>query len=113
MHELAITQGILDIAVAKAGEIGAGKIYRVNVTIGELAGVVDDCVSFYFELLSKGTIAENAAISFDRPPTQLRCRECSAVFTPEGVDWACPGCRAQQFEIVSGRECYVNSIEVD
>ena len=113
MHELSITQNILSIALEKANEVQASKVTEINLVIGELSGVVDECVEFYFGFLSKDTTAAQASLSFHQPPVQLRCRSCAAVFSPNNLDWACPICREQKIEIISGRECYVDSIEVD
>ncbi len=113
MHELSITQGILDIALEQARAANAIRITRINLTIGALAGVVDDCVQFYFEILSKETIAAGASLHFDRPATRVRCGECGSHFEPAELAWSCPSCGSQRAEIVQGRECMVNSIEVD
>ena len=113
MHELSITQSILSIALEQAEVNHANRITKINITIGELLGIVDECVEFHFELFSKDTIADGASLSFDRPPTRLRCRKCNNTFSPDGLNWVCPGCRSQSIEIVSGRECHVSSIEVD
>ena len=113
MHELSITQSILSIALEQAKVAQANKIIKINLTIGELTGIVDDCVQFYFELLSKDTIAAEASLSFHRPPTKLRCRNCATTFSPDNLDWACPNCRERSIEIISGRELYVSSLEVD
>jgi len=113
MHELAITENILSIALEQAEKAQAGKITKIELTIGELSGIVDDCVEFYFELLSKDTIAAGASLSFHRPQTKLRCRNCDTTFSPDNLNWVCPDCGDQSIEIVSGRECYVNSIEVE
>ncbi len=113
MHELTITQSILSIALEKANEVKSGKITRINLTLGELSGIVDESVEFYFDFLSKDTIAAGASLIFEKPPAQLRCRKCGRVFSPKDFDWTCPGCREQKVEVVSGRECYVSSIEVE
>ena len=113
MHELSITQSILSIALEKAKTVPASKITKINLTIGELSGIVDDCVEFYFDLLSKDTIAAEASLSFNRPPTRLRCRNCATTFSPDNLNWACPDCREQKIEIISGRECHIESIEVE
>ena len=113
MHELSITQGILSIALEKANAAHASRISRINLVIGELSGIADECVQFYFDFLSKDTIAAEATLSFQQPAIQLRCRNCAAVFSPANSDWTCPDCRQQQVEIISGRECYVDSLEVD
>jgi len=112
MHELSITQSILSIALEKAEAARASKVTRINLTIGELSGIVDECVQFYFELLSKDTMAAEASLCFDQPPTRLRCRNCDTTFAPDNLDWTCPDCHEQKVEIISGRECYVESIEV-
>jgi hydrogenase nickel incorporation protein HypA/HybF len=113
MHELAITESILSIALEQAKAAQASRITQINLTIGELSGIVDECVEFYFDLLNKDTIAAEASLCFERTQTRLRCRHCDTTFSPNDLDWACPNCRERQIEIISGRECYVSSIEVD
>jgi len=113
MHELSITQSILSIVLEEAKEASANKISKVNLTIGELSGIVDECVEFYFELLSKDTIATGASLTFNRVPTKLRCRNCATIFSPDNPKWVCPNCQEPKVEIISGRECYVESIEVE
>ena len=113
MHEFSITQSILSIALKEAEKASATKITKVNLTIGELSGIVDECVEFYFNLLSQDTLAAGASLRFHRIPTRLRCRHCATTFSPDNPDWVCPNCRELKVEIISGRECYVESIEVD
>ena len=113
MHEFSITQNILDIALERANEAEASKIARIDITIGDLSGIVEECVQLYFDFLSKDTIAAGAKLAFEKVPTQLRCRECSTVFAPEDSAWVCPNCREKQIDIMFGRECYVKSIEVE
>jgi len=113
LHEFDITQSILSIAMEKANTAKAIRISKINLVIGELSGIVDDCVQFYFDFLCKETIAAEASLSFRHEPVNLRCRTCDVVFSPETINWVCPGCRGQSIEILSGRECYVESIEVE
>jgi len=113
LHEFAITESILSIALRKANEAKAKRISKINVVTGELSGIVDECVEFYFDFLNKDTIAAQASLSFHHPPTRLLCRNCSNVFSPSDFDWTCPSCNEQALEIISGRECYVESIEVE
>ncbi len=49
MHELSITQSILSIVLEQTEAARANKITRINLTIGELAGIVGECVEFYFK----------------------------------------------------------------
>ena len=113
MHELAITQSMLDLVLEQAKKAEAKEVERVNLVVGEMTGVVDECVQFYFTLLSKGTIAEGAALSFKMVPATARCRGCDKSFQPKEFDWACPHCGNHSVEIIAGRELFVESIEVE
>ena len=112
MHEASITESLLSLALEKANEAKAGKITRINLVIGELSGVVGDCVQFYFDAISKSTIADGATLNFETKATQIKCRKCETVFTPDNHEWKCPKCKETSAEIVAGRECYMESIEV-
>lgn len=112
MHELAITQSMLDLVLEEAEKAGAKKVAGIKLVIGEMSGVVDECVQFYFDLLSKDTIAEGAHLSFKIVPPAARCRNCNKLFELKEFDWTCPNCGGSEVEIVAGKELYVESIEV-
>ena len=113
MHELAITQSMFDLVLEQAEKAKAMKVGKINLVIGEMTGVVGDCVQFYFGFLSQGSIAEGAALSFKMVPTMARCQECGKTFELEEFDWACPYCQGNSIEIVAGKELFVESIEVE
>jgi len=113
MHELSITQSMLDLVLKQAEEAGASKVGKINLVIGEMTGVVDSCVRFYFGFLSKGTPAEEAALNFEVIPTTARCLDCGKDFRLGEFDWTCPYCQSNNIEITGGKELYVKSIEVE
>jgi hydrogenase nickel incorporation protein HypA/HybF len=113
MHELSITQSMLDLVLEEAKKVGAERVGKVNLVIGEMSGIVGECVEFYFEFLSQDTIAHGATLSFKKTPTQARCRNCGELFMPKEFDWSCPSCQDGSIEIVAGKELYVESIEVE
>ena len=112
MHEYSITESILSLALDKAREADAVKITRINLVVGELSGVVAECVQFYFDHISKDTAAAGADLSIETKPTSLRCYKCENIFTPRDGDWSCPECQETGIDIITGRECYMESIEV-
>jgi hydrogenase nickel incorporation protein HypA/HybF len=112
MHELPVTISILSIVLEHAKTSQASKISRINLTIGELSGIVPEYIELQFDMISKDTIAAGATLSIHQPPIGLRCRNCDNVFSPDGKNWTCPNCGEENIEIVSGRECFVESIEV-
>ncbi len=113
MHELSVTQGVLDIALEKAKEVRASRITGINLVIGEMSSIVDDCVQFYFDFLSKDSIAHDARLSFNRIPMQVRCRSCGLSFSPDKSIWSCPRCSKWEVEVIAGQEFYIDSIEVE
>lgn len=113
MHELSVTQSILDIALAYAQQAGANRILRVNLVVGELSGLVGEYLQFYFDFLSKETLAAGAELTFRHVPARFRCLECGTEYEPGDTDWACPQCGALQPVVVGGKELLVESIEVE
>jgi hydrogenase nickel incorporation protein HypA/HybF len=113
MHELSVTQSILDIVLNQAMASQAKKVTRINLVIGEMSGVVSDCVQFYFDFLKKGNVAEEAILDFKLVPVELRCRDCQTTFHPKESAWICPNCQSTSLEMVSGQESYIESIEVE
>ncbi len=113
MHELSITEDVLRIATEHAEKAQAARITRINLVVGDLSSIVDDSVQFYFDFLSRGTIAAGARLHFERVAPRLRCRQCAAEFPMRDMDWTCPQCAAVGGDVVAGREFYLESIEVE
>jgi hydrogenase nickel incorporation protein HypA/HybF len=113
MHELSITQSMLDLVLKQAEEAGAEQIGKINLVIGEMTGVVARSVQFYFDFISKGTLAEGAGLNFKLIPTTARCHNCGEEFRLGEFDWTCPHCQSNNIEITGGKELYVESIEVE
>ena len=113
MHEQSIVESLLLLALKKADEAKASKIIRIYLVVGELSGVLEEAVDFYFSFLARNTIAAEASIFYMHVPVQLRCRNCDNVFLPEKLNLDCPNCKEQQVEIVTGRELYIESMEVE
>ena len=113
MHELDITQSMIDIVLEQAEKAGAERVETIKLVIGELSGYVEESVQFYFDFLVKGTLAEGATLSFTSVPAQARCRNCARVFNLKEFDWSCPDCGQDSIEITAGKELFVESIEVE
>ena len=113
MHELPFTMSMLDIVLQHATEAKAAKVTQIDLVIGKLTGIVPECVQFQFDVLKKNTIANEAVLSFHQPENELRCRNCDIVYTPDGNNLRCPECKKKNIEVITGREYYVESIEVE
>ena len=113
MHELPITEGLLNLALKHANQAGAKRITQLNLVIGQLASVVDDSIQFYWDIISKNTIAEGARLEFRRVPAVLHCWNCEAEFSPNGRDYLCPQCGSTRVKVVAGDDFLLESIDVD
>lgn len=113
MHELSITEHLLDECIREAGKQNASRIYTIRLCIGQLRGIVPDCIQIYLDMLAEGTIAEGARIEAHSLPVKVRCRECGqeGEITPHHL--ACPHCGSLKLELLSGKEFYIESLEVD
>lgn len=113
MHELAITQSILDIAQKAAGEHGAKQVKSVRIMLGQYSGVVPQCIQYYFDIVSKDTIVQGALLDIHRLPVVIRCRACGEESQIDRLHVACPLCGSTDLQLLQGREFYIESIEVE
>jgi hydrogenase nickel incorporation protein HypA/HybF len=115
MHELSVTQSILDIALEHARNNQAEKIVAIQLQIGEITDFDDEWIQRYFDFVSKGTMAEGAKLRITRIPARLQCNSCSSVFPLDRASWSsqCPSCQSKDTQLISGREFRVEALEVD
>jgi hydrogenase nickel incorporation protein HypA/HybF len=114
MHELSITQSILEIALDYAHRNQAARIIAIQLKIGEITDFDDEWIQRYFDFVSKETLAEGAKLHITRIPAQLQCRTCSFIFPLDRSTWnsQCPACQSKDTQLVSGREFRVEALEV-
>lgn len=122
MHELSIASAIQDTAIRHAD---GRKVTGVQLRLGRLRQVVPGSLSFYFEIVGKETLTEDARLDIELVEARLRCAGCGADWDPapspaESEDeliyapqFRCPECAAGGGEVVSGEELEVESIEVE
>lgn len=113
MHELSVTQSILEIALRHAEQAGAQHITRLNLVVGELSGIIGESVQFYWDMISRDTMAEGSQLHFERVPASLRCLSCDHTFPLNGRDYTCPACGKVRVVATGGKDFQLESIEVE
>jgi hydrogenase nickel incorporation protein HypA/HybF len=108
MHELSITQSILDTALRHAEQAHAKAIRALSLRVGALSGIVPDSLRFYFEFINKGTLAEGARLEIELVPPHARCRACGAE-----RDFSGGADGVEAFELSGGTGCYLDSMDVE
>ncbi|MDJ0346478.1 hydrogenase maturation nickel metallochaperone HypA [Streptomyces sp. H10-C2] len=108
MHELSITQSVVDAVCKRA----AGRpVHTVRVRVGLLTAVVADSMQFCFDLITEGTVAEGARLEIEQPPGAAHCRSCDAEFALTDLVLLCP-CGSADVEVTSGRELQIISMKM-
>ncbi len=113
MHELAVTESILKIALRHAEAAKAERITELHLVVGQLASIVDESVQFYWDIISKDTLAEGAELIFRRVPAELACLSCNTRYAPSKEALACPNCGSAAVQVVAGEEFYLEAIDVE
>jgi len=113
VHELPVTQSILEISLRRANEVNATRITDLYLVIGQLSSLIDDSIQFYWDIIAKDTIADGAKLHFRRVPAELQCIACSTKFHPEEDDMTCPSCGNIGARIIAGDEFSLEAIDVE
>ncbi len=113
MHELPVTQSILKIALDHAEKANAKRITDLHIVMGELSSMVDDSIQFYWEIIAKDTIAQNATLHFRRVPAELQCMTCFTKYNPRNGELVCPQCGGVGAKIIAGEEFSLEAIDVE
>lgn len=113
MHELSITEHLLADCIREAEAMNASRIRTIRLCIGQLRGIVPECIQIYLDMLAEGTIAEGARIESETPPVRVHCLDCGqdGDITPHHLE--CPHCGSLRLKLLSGKEFYIKSLEVD
>ena len=107
MHELSITQSIVDTIAQRLGDV---PVNRVRLEIGKLSGVVPDAVRFAFELVTAGTTLDGARLEIVEPAGSARCRGCGAEFGTTEVLPLC-ACGSANVQVLGGDQLRIREVE--
>lgn len=113
MHELSVTQSILEITLRHAAQAQAQRVTGVHLAIGQLASIVDDSVQFYWDMITEDTLAAGARLHFRRIPAELQCQDCQTRYALDEAELACPNCGSAQVRVTAGTEFSLEAIDVE
>ena len=111
MHEYSIVQALLDRVEAEARARGATSIRRVQVAIGELAGVEPDLLATAYDTFRAGSLCQDAGLTIRRTPAHWTCSRCRAPIAP-GAPLKCAACGGTP-RLESGDEILLERIEME
>lgn len=109
MHEMAITQSVVDICLEHSN---GQRVLSVTMEIGVLSGVVPEAVEFCFSACSHGTVLEGARLDIVTIDGVGKCCACGNEFPRKSLFDPCPVCGHYGIEQLAGEELRVRDLEI-
>ncbi|MCW5552853.1 MAG: hydrogenase maturation nickel metallochaperone HypA [Verrucomicrobiae bacterium] len=113
MHEVAIMDEAVRMAVDTAKSSGASRVLGLRLRIGTLSGVVPEAMRFAFDVVCRGTMAEGASLEIESVPASCWCAQCRKEFECADLLNECPRCLNVSGELRRGRELEIASVELE
>ena len=115
MHEMGIMKSVVKASIAAAQKNGVNRIRTVTLQVGELWAFIPEWVQQYFDVLSKGSVAEGAKVYLESVPATGRCNICNMTFKIDihNRRAVCPLCNQDDYQLLTGNELILKSIETE
>ena len=113
MHEMSICESILDVLKEQARAQSFDTVKSISLEVGPFSGVEIEALKFGFDVVTRGSIAENAALEIIETQATAWCMPCGeAVAIRERYD-PCPKCGSHQLQVTAGEELRIKELEVN
>jgi Zn finger protein HypA/HybF involved in hydrogenase expression len=109
MHEYGIA---LEIAARALENAGNRRLLRITVSNGELSGVCTESLAMYCDMVFRGRQSSPVDVVSVKVPARFRC-SCGREYAPGKLFEPCTACGGIDRTIIGGKECVLESIEVD
>jgi hydrogenase nickel incorporation protein HypA/HybF len=106
VHELAITQGVVDTVTERTGD---ARVATVRLRVGRLTGVVPDALRFCFDVVVAGTPLEGASLEIEETRGRGHCRSCDHRFAVEDPIILCD-CGSADVDVRGGQDLVVAAV---
>ncbi len=113
MHELAITESVIELINREAREKDFKKVLGISLRVGEYSGIIPECIREFFPIAARGSIAQGAELEIVSLPASFRCLHCGYQGAVDRKAACCPQCASREIRMVSGREFFVDSLKVE
>ena len=113
MHEMSLSEGVLQILEDNARSQGFERVKTVWLEIGDLSGVEVDAMRFSFDVVTRGTLADEARLEIVEVPGRAWCMQCAGTVSVKQRFDACPECGSYQLQVTGGEEMRIRELEVE
>lgn len=113
MHEMSLAEGVLQLVENTARREDARRVKLVVLEIGRLSSVEPDALRFCFDVVTHGSIAQDAGLEIVDVPGAGWCMPCGETVPLDELYGACPKCGSHQVQPTGGTEMRVKEIEIE
>ncbi|GAB4064013.1 hydrogenase maturation nickel metallochaperone HypA [Ancylobacter sonchi] len=112
MHEMALCESLLDSLRDAARAHGFAKVTKVRLVVGPFAGVEVEALRFGFDVVMRGSLAEDARLEILDEPGTAWCFDCNeTVGLPDRLS-PCPACGGERLRPNGGTDMRIKDLEV-
>jgi hydrogenase nickel incorporation protein HypA/HybF len=113
MHEMSLAESVREIVEETARSSGARSVTAVRLEIGKLAQVEIEAMRFAFDVVKRGSLANEARLEIVETDGSAWCMRCSESVALARRGDACPKCDSYQLQVTGGDRMRVLDIEID
>jgi len=113
MHELAITQGIIEIVNSEQKKQGFERVLEISLRVGEFSGLIPECIRELFPCAAAGSCAEKAELAIEPIKAKFKCLDCDYEGDADRKKACCAKCGSTAIRMTAGREFFVESLKVE
>ena len=114
MHEISVAASLIEIVLDTAKSNNAGKVTKVFVKIGRLAGIEKDALFFAYDAIKdEYELIKDSEMIIDDVLITGKCNKCGKTDTYDEMFFACSSCGSFEVELLTGEEMSITEIEVD
>ncbi len=113
MHELALTEGVINLIESQQEQEGFSRVLEIRLRVGEYSGIIPDCLREFFPIAARGSCAEGAGLVIESVPASFKCLDCGYEGAVDRKLARCPLCGSESLKMTAGREFYVDSLKVE
>jgi len=114
MHEITLCQRALEIVEQQAMQNGAKRVTGVWIKVGAFSCVETSAMTFCFDLVCRGTLAEGCELHVEEQEAECWCEACQQYVQLVSVHVRrCPQCNSDNLRIVADDGLQIQRIEID
>lgn len=113
MHELAICESLLGVIEDTAKAQNFRRVTRVRLEIGPFSGVEIEALRFGFDVVTKGSLVDGAALDIVALEGKAWCFACNEAVTITDRAEGCPRCGSFHLQVTGGKELRIKDLEVE